>query len=133
MGSLRQAGNKRDHTNTTMSLDLYTRNIPLTQKARFWGNYVSALKGNADLCAAPEPRVTHWYPSITETVPPTYPGLRHEFGKLESLQRSQRASTCPPTRVMPDANDRIHNIGYNYCPVHTEIYGSYRNQARRGC
>ena len=29
-----------------MSLDLYTRNIPLTQKARFWGNYVSALKGN---------------------------------------------------------------------------------------
>ena len=28
-----------------MSLDLYTRNIPLTQKARFWGNYVSALKG----------------------------------------------------------------------------------------
>ena len=29
-----------------MSLDLYTRNIPLTQKARFWGNYVSALKGD---------------------------------------------------------------------------------------
>jgi len=28
-----------------MSLDLYTRNIPLTQKARFWSNYVSALKG----------------------------------------------------------------------------------------
>ena len=28
-----------------MSLDLYTRNIPLAQKARFWGNYVSALKG----------------------------------------------------------------------------------------
>ena len=28
-----------------MSLDLYTRNIPLTQKAKFWGNYVSALKG----------------------------------------------------------------------------------------
>ena len=30
---------------TTMSLDLYTRYIPLTQKAQFWGNYVSALKG----------------------------------------------------------------------------------------
>ena len=29
----------------TMSLDLYTRYIPLTQKAQFWGNYVSALKG----------------------------------------------------------------------------------------
>ena len=27
---------------------------------------------------------------------------------------------------------RIHTIGYDYCPVHTEIYGSYRNQAARG-
>eukprot|EP00091_Calanus_sinicus_P003639 TRINITY_DN137_c0_g1_i7.p1 TRINITY_DN137_c0_g1~~TRINITY_DN137_c0_g1_i7.p1 ORF type:complete len:117 (+),score=16.90 TRINITY_DN137_c0_g1_i7:123-473(+) len=115
-----------------MSLDLYTRNIPLTQKARFWGNYVSALKGNADLCAAPEPRVTKWYPSITEVVPPTYPGIRREFGKLESLQWRQRASSVPPTRVMPEANDRIFTVGYDYCPVHTEIYGSYRNQARRG-
>ena len=35
-----------------MTLDLYTRNIPLTQKARFWGNYVSALKG-FDLVIAP--------------------------------------------------------------------------------
>ena len=35
-----------------MTLDLYTRNIPLTQKARFWGNYVSALKGS-DLAIAP--------------------------------------------------------------------------------
>ena len=26
---------------------------------------------------------------------------------------------------------RIHTLGYNYCPVHTEIYGSYRNQAAR--
>ena len=31
-----------------MSLDLYTRNIPLTQKAKFWGNYVSALKGESE-------------------------------------------------------------------------------------
>merc|ERR1711862_687039 len=68
-----------------MSLDLYTRNIPLTQKARFWGNYVIALKGNADLCAAPVARVINFYPSITETIPPTYPGLRQEFGKLETL------------------------------------------------
>ena len=28
-----------------MSVDLYTHNIPLTQKATFWSNYVSALKG----------------------------------------------------------------------------------------
>merc|ERR1712212_1101114 len=32
-----------------MSLDLYTQNIPLTQKARFWSNYVAALKGSQDL------------------------------------------------------------------------------------
>ena len=90
-----------------MSLDLYTRNIPLTQKAKFWGNYVSALKGrilfhqdktqiimcivpgNADLCAAPEARVINFYPSITETIPPTYPDLRNEFGKLENLMWRQ--------------------------------------------
>eukprot|EP00092_Neocalanus_flemingeri_P021985 GFUD01023843.1.p1 GENE.GFUD01023843.1~~GFUD01023843.1.p1 ORF type:complete len:118 (+),score=18.58 GFUD01023843.1:109-462(+) len=115
-----------------MSLDLYTRYIPLTQKAKFWGNYVSALKGNADLCAGPEPRIRTWYPSITETLPPTYPDLRYEFGKLETLMTRQRGGSVPPTAVLPEANDRIHTIGYNYCPVHTEIYGSYRNKAARG-
>ena len=30
-----------------VSLDLYTQNIPLTQKAKFWTNYVSSLKGDA--------------------------------------------------------------------------------------
>merc|ERR1712223_1355591 len=115
-----------------MSLDLYTRNIPLTQKANFWGNYVSALKGNADLCAAPEPRITHYYPSVTETLPPAYPGFRHEFGKLENLQwRGRRGASVEPTRVLPDANDRITSLGYNYLPVHTEIYGSYRNRDAR--
>ena len=145
-----------------MSLDTYTRYVPLHKAASFWGNYVSALKGkirflyfngctllmysclhsdrtaskvvimlhqivsnmlfvtcrsqlfyylsipgNADLCAAPEPRVTHYYPSITETLPPVYPGFRHEFGKLENLQwRSRRANSVEPTRVLPDANDR---------------------------
>ena len=106
-----------------MSLDLYTRNIPLTQKARFWGNYVSALKGtlmsakasgiyivftpgNADLCAAPEARVINFYPSITETIPPTYPGLRQEFGKLETLMWRQHKGRSAPTPVLPEANDR---------------------------
>ena len=28
-----------------MNLDCYTQYIPLTSKARFWGNFVSALKG----------------------------------------------------------------------------------------
>ena len=111
---------------------------------------ISTLSGSSDLCAAPEPRITHWYPSITETIPPVYPGLRYEFGKLENLMWRQRRGTTPPTPVLPDANDRwvkwtekdeiftihyfrIHTIGYSYCPLHTEIYGSYRNQvARRG-
>merc|ERR1711884_111811 len=98
-----------------MSLDLYTRNIPLTQKARFWGNYVSALKGTADLCAAPEPRVTNIYPSITETIPPTYSDLRNEFGKLENLMWRQNKAKSVPTPTLPAANDRIHTLGYNYC------------------
>merc|ERR1712018_519446 len=82
-----------------MSLDLYTRNIPLTQKAKFWGNYVSALKGNADLCAAPEPKVTNIYPSITETIPPTYSDLRTEFGKLENLMGGSRRRDLPQLRL----------------------------------
>merc|ERR1712224_906334 len=93
-----------------MSLDLYTRNIPLTQKARFWGNYVSALKGTADLCAAPEPRVTNIYPSITETIPPTYSDLRNEFGKLENLMWRQNKAKSVPTPTLPAANDRIHTL-----------------------
>merc|ERR1711862_1086716 len=81
--------------------DLYTRNIPLTQKARFWGNYVSALKGNADLCAASEARVINFYPSITETIPPTYPGLRQEFGKLETLMWYSTREDLPPLPSCP--------------------------------
>merc|ERR1712083_1057055 len=105
----------------------------LTQKAKFWGNYVSALKGTADLCAAPEPRITNIYPSITQTIPPTYGDLRNEFGKLENLMWRQNKAKSVPTPILPAANDRIHTLGYNYCPVHTEIYGSYRSQAVRGC
>merc|ERR1711962_1827972 len=115
-----------------MSLEIYTRNIPLTEKARFWGNFVSSLKGGADLYAAPEPNVTNWNPSITETLPPAYSGLKQEFGKLESLMWNQKPLKRAPTPTLPDANDRIHTVGYDYCPVHTEIYGTYRNQAKRG-
>merc|ERR1711973_32956 len=68
-----------------MSLDLYTQNIPLTQKARFWSNYVSALKGSQDLRAPEECRVRTWHPSILETLPSDFPDLKHEFGKLDSL------------------------------------------------
>merc|ERR1712128_270485 len=96
MGVFDRHLNKHKRTTaTTMSLDTYTRYIPLTQKAQFWGTYVSALKGSADLCAAPEPRLTHHYPSITETLPPAYPGFRHEFGKLENLMWRGRGRTLP--------------------------------------
>jgi len=85
-----------------MSLDLYTQNIPLTQKARFWSNYVAALKGSQDLRAPDELRL-----------------------------RPRRAGTQPLTPVLPDAHDRIFSVGYNYTPVHTEIYGTYRAQTAR--
>ena len=107
--------------------------------------------------------MTNFYPSITEVVPPAYPDLRQEFGKLESLMWNARKPKVAPTATLPEANDRyelfdvfsqdsgilvcqleynvvhysppycrIHTVGWNYTPVHTEIYGSYRSQAARG-
>merc|ERR1712038_1587466 len=119
-------------TTATMNLDVYTQHVPLTQKARFWGNFVSALKGGKDLYAAPEPHVRNFYPSIVEYIPSADSKTKNEFGRLEDLMwRSRRGTSPPPTPVLPEANDRIHTLGYNYCPVHTEIYGSYRNRDRR--
>merc|ERR1711963_1070647 len=123
-----------DQNNDTMNLDCYTQHIPLTQKARFWGNFVSALKGSNDLYAAPEPYIRHYYPSIVETMPGADARLKNEFGRLEDLMwRGRRGTSLPPTPVLAEANDRIHTLGYNYCPVHTDIYGSYRNRDRRAC
>lgn len=68
----------------TMNLDVYTQHIPLTQKARFWGNWVAALKGGKDMCAAPEPYIRHYYPSIVETMPGADSRLKNEFGRLEA-------------------------------------------------
>eukprot|EP00092_Neocalanus_flemingeri_P064089 GFUD01077667.1.p1 GENE.GFUD01077667.1~~GFUD01077667.1.p1 ORF type:complete len:119 (+),score=21.57 GFUD01077667.1:40-396(+) len=109
------------------SLALYTQNIPLTQKAKFWTNYVSALKGNQDLRAS-DPPLRTYHPSILDTLPNEYPDLRQEFGKLESqmFDRPKRKAQEPLTPVIADANDRIHSLGYSYYPVHTEIYGTYR-------
>merc|ERR1712013_714953 len=92
------------------SLHDHTQNIPLTQKAKFWSNYVSALKGNQNLrvvdCATPPP--TH--PSILETLPDDYPDLKQELAKLESqlFDRPKRKATEPLTPVIAEANDRIH-------------------------
>jgi len=147
-----------------MSLDSYTQNIPLTQKARFWSNYVSALKGTLEVeyqhephknslpfryypnltlydilyrsqdLRAPEEAVPRtWHPSIIETLPNDFPDLKHEFGKLESqmFDRPRRRGADPLSPVLPDARDRIFSLGYSYCPVHTEIYGTYRARAIR--
>jgi len=115
-----------------MHLDLYTQNAGLTHKAKFWCNYVSALKGAQDL-RAPEDRIIHpVHPSIVETLPDTFPELKHEFSKLESqmFDKPKRPGLAPLTPVLPDANDRIFSVGYSYYPVHTEIYGTYRPNRR---
>merc|ERR1712066_948664 len=122
---------QRDRTHSeTMSLDTYTQNVPLTQKARFWSNYVAALKGSQDLRAPDEAALRTWHPSIVETLPNDFPDLKHEFGKLESqmFDRPHRHGSLAPTPVIPDAHDRIYTLGYNYLPVRTEIYGTYRAQ-----
>merc|ERR1711872_335197 len=132
MGSHLQDLRPLDQNNDTMNLDCYTQHIPLTSKARFWSNFLSALKGSNDLYASPVPHVRTYYPSIVEALPTGDMKLKHEFGKLEDLMwRGRRGTSLPPTPVLPEANDRIHTLGYNYCPVHTEIYGSYRNRDRR--
>merc|ERR1712142_20515 len=109
------------------SLDLYTQNIPLTQKAKFWTNYVSSLKGNQDLRAHEAP-LKNRHPSVIETLPNEYPELKMEFSKLESqmFDKPMRRAHEPLTPVIADANDRINTLGYNYNPVHTDIYGTYR-------
>jgi len=116
-----------------MSLDLYTSNSNLTHKAKFWCNYVGALKGSQDLRAPEEAVIRTMHPSIVETLPEDFPDLKHEFSRLESqmFDRPKRPGLVPLTPVLPDANDRILTPGFNYNPVHTEIYGTYRNNAKR--
>ena len=83
---------------------------------------------------APEEAVIRtMHPSIVETLPEDFPDLKHEFSRLESqmFDRPKRPGLTPLTPVLPEANDRIHSIGYAYNPVHTEIYGTFRNNAKR--
>merc|ERR1712133_308518 len=97
MGSVSLAVALPGHRNETMSLDSYTQNIPLTQKARFWSNYVSALKGSQDLRAPEEAVPRTWHPSIIETLPNDFPDLKHEFGKLESHVRPSSQTWSRPS------------------------------------
>jgi len=117
-----------------MHLDLYTSNNPLTHKAKFWCNYIGALKGSQDLRAPDDRLMRTVHPSIVETLPEEFPDLKHEFSKLESqmFDRPKRPGLVPLTPVLPDANDRVLMPGFAYSPVHTEIYGTYRTMAKQG-
>ena len=104
-----------------MSMDLYTQNISLTQKARFWSNYISALKGELlltipsltsssvgqeTLCAAGEGESRVWYPSVWETVPAEARDLKKEIGKIEDQMLSRKRQGTPLTPVIPQAHDQ---------------------------
>merc|ERR1712059_83128 len=118
---------------STMSVDVYTQNIGLTQKAKFWSTYISALKGVEELRVIEEgPHTRTWYPSITETIPEEYPSLKNEFSKLENQILTRPVSrTGPLTPVLPDARDRIFSGGYSYVPVHSQVYGTFRAKTAR--
>merc|ERR1712012_1460134 len=85
-----------------MHLDLYTQNSGLTHKAKFWCNYVSALKGSQDLRAPDQTIYRTIHPSIVETLPDTFPELKHEFSKLESqmFDKPKRPGLTPLTPVL---------------------------------
>merc|ERR1712179_306565 len=127
MGSLRTFRKINDHD----VVDLYTQNIGLTQKAQFWSTYLSALKGNECITVHEDVNTRTWYPSITETIPEDYPGLRHEMSKLENQILTRPYRQGPLSRVLPDAHDRILTDGYHYTPVHTTVYGTLRARTAR--
>merc|ERR1712098_99031 len=116
-----------------MSVEVYTANIPLTQKAQFWSTWLSALKGNQALRASdPEPPKV-WQSSIVDTLPQESTELKHEFEKLEAMMYTRDASRAntPLTPVLPGAHDRIFTGGYKYQPIHNEIYGSFQAKTAR--
>merc|ERR1712037_792467 len=107
----------RTHRSETMSLDTYTQNIPLTQKARFWSNYVAALKGSQDLRAPDEAALRTWHPSIIETLHNEFPDLKHEFSKLESQMFDRpRTRTYPLSPVLPDQETESSAWGTTTAP-----------------
>jgi len=114
-----------------MSVDLYTQNIGLTQKAQFWSTYLSALKGNERMTVFDDVNTRTWYPSITETVPDDCPSLKHEISKLENQILTRPYRQTPLSRVLPAAHDRIFTEGYRYVPVHTSVYGSLTAKTAR--
>merc|ERR1719312_2311927 len=100
-----------------MSFDLSTQNITLTQKAKFWTNYISALKGQDALCAAGEGESKLWYPSVWESVPPEARDLKKEIGKIED-QMLSRKNRCVTRWWIMVAGVTVQNTGLrNGCEV----------------
>ena len=66
----------------------------------------ATMPGNQDLNAAPDDHVRSYYPSIMETIPPSHPDLRREFGKLEDQMMRQQRGKTQLTPVLAGANDR---------------------------
>merc|ERR1712212_344124 len=64
-------------------------------------------------------------------IPPSHPHLRREFGQMESLILSQPRVRSLPTPVLGGVHDMVLRPGYMYCPVHTEVYGTYRARDAR--
>ena len=76
----------------------------------------------------------HFFPCLSDRDPDSSVGnVIYLNSRLESqmFDRPKRPGLTPLTPVLPDANDRIHTPGYAYNPVHTEIYGTYRANAKR--
>merc|ERR1712203_680074 len=128
----------RTHRIETMSLDTYTQNIPLTQKARFWSNYVAALKGSQDLRAPDEAALRTWHPSIIETLPNEFPDLKHEFGKLESQMfdrphrdlRHIQSKGCPCLLDrLPSGKFSMQNLSQNLQKCSLAEYKSFQCSA----
>ena len=74
-----------------MHLDLYTNNAALTQKARFWCNFVSSLKGETAENASPDQ--THDNPSERESVVKQY--RKNRPPSLASLSSQGLAQQSP--------------------------------------
>ena len=78
-----------------MSMDLYTQNISLTQKAKFWTNYISALKGKCCSSIAP----------ASPLLPRPGDSLRCRGGREPSLV-SLRLGDRPGRGPGPEEGDR---------------------------
>merc|ERR1712008_377121 len=98
MGVFDRHLNKQKRTTATPRCPwIPTLAISLSHRRLSSGAPMSARSKDLLTSAAPEPRITHHYPSITETLPPAYPGFRHEFGKLENLMwRGRRGNSARP-------------------------------------